>query len=81
MARTDAARKGANEKMTTIITDWAQWISGQTAASGALAILYSATAPELDGRHAALEPGSGRLYHRSSSELPLGVGLGVLRQQ
>lgn len=35
--------------MATIITDWAQWLSGQTAASGALAILYCATAPELEG--------------------------------
>jgi hypothetical protein len=54
MARTDIFRKGDHDKMATIITDWAQWLSGQTAASGALAILYCATAPELDGRHTTL---------------------------
>jgi hypothetical protein len=45
----DLFRKGDHEKMTTIITDWAQWIAGQTAASGALSVLYCATAPELEG--------------------------------
>lgn len=36
--------------MASVITDWAQWIGGQSAASGALSLLYCATAPELEGK-------------------------------
>jgi len=50
---TDIFRKGDHDKMATIITDWAQWLSGQTAASGALSLLYCATAPELEGEDAS----------------------------
>jgi NAD(P)-dependent dehydrogenase (short-subunit alcohol dehydrogenase family) len=50
LCRTDIFRKGDHEKMTTVITEWAQWVGGQTAASGALALLYCATAPELQGK-------------------------------
>eukprot|EP00879_Flechtneria_rotunda_P009861 GHRR01010313.1.p1 GENE.GHRR01010313.1~~GHRR01010313.1.p1 ORF type:complete len:372 (+),score=104.96 GHRR01010313.1:231-1346(+) len=50
MCRTDIFRKADHDKMASIITDWAQWIAGQTAASGALSLLYCATAPELEGK-------------------------------
>lgn len=50
MAHSDAFRKGDNAKLTTHITDWAQWMSGQTTESGALSILYCATSPDLDGK-------------------------------
>jgi hypothetical protein len=50
LTRTDLFRKGDHDKMTTFITDWAQWVSGQSAESGALSLLYCATAPELQGK-------------------------------
>eukprot|EP00878_Enallax_costatus_P016154 GHUV01016944.1.p1 GENE.GHUV01016944.1~~GHUV01016944.1.p1 ORF type:complete len:408 (+),score=106.41 GHUV01016944.1:160-1383(+) len=50
MCRTDLFRKGDHDKMATQITDWTQWIAGQTAASGALPLLYCATAPDLEGK-------------------------------
>ena len=49
LTRTDIFHKGDHEKMTTIITDWGQWLAGQSAESGALSLLYCATAPELQG--------------------------------
>lgn len=49
MTRTDVFRKADHDKMASIITDWMQWIAGQTAESGALPLLYCATAPELQG--------------------------------
>eukprot|EP00879_Flechtneria_rotunda_P007465 GHRR01007831.1.p1 GENE.GHRR01007831.1~~GHRR01007831.1.p1 ORF type:complete len:433 (+),score=143.65 GHRR01007831.1:508-1806(+) len=49
-ARTDIFRKSDHEKMSTVITDWMQWLGGQSAESGALPLLYCATAPELEGK-------------------------------
>lgn len=49
MCRTDLFRKADHDKMASVITDWAQWMVGQSAESGALAPLYCATAPELEG--------------------------------
>jgi hypothetical protein len=49
LCRTDIFRKADHDKMASVITDWAQWLSGQTAESGALPVLYCTTAPELKG--------------------------------
>jgi hypothetical protein len=49
MSRTDIFRKGDHDKLTTVITDWAQWVAGQSAESGSYSLLYAATAPELAG--------------------------------
>lgn len=50
MARTDIFRKADSSKPASVATDWAQYLAGQSAESGALALLYCATAPELDGK-------------------------------
>lgn len=51
LVRTDIFRKADHDKLASVTTDWAQWLSGQTAESGALPLLYCATAPELEGGH------------------------------
>ena len=50
IARTDLFRKADHEKMASVVTDWAQWLSGQKAENGALSLLYCATAPKLEGK-------------------------------
>lgn len=50
---TDIFRKADHSKLKSVVTDWAQWISGQSAESGAHALLYTATAPELEGERVA----------------------------
>jgi NAD(P)-dependent dehydrogenase (short-subunit alcohol dehydrogenase family) len=50
IARTDAFRKGDHEKTTSVVTDWAQFFTGQSAASGALSMMYCATSPDLEGK-------------------------------
>jgi hypothetical protein len=49
LARTDIFQKEDHGKLASIITDWAQWLTGQSAESGALPVLYCATSPELQG--------------------------------
>jgi len=52
LARTDIVRdpKADHSKAASVITDWASWVVGQTAEEGAVALLYTATAPELTGK-------------------------------
>jgi NAD(P)-dependent dehydrogenase (short-subunit alcohol dehydrogenase family) len=50
ICRTDLFRKADHDKMASVVTDWMQWLGGQTAASGALALLYCATSPDLEGK-------------------------------
>ena len=50
IARTDIFRKGDHNKTTSVVTDWAQFFTGQSAASGALSMVYCAVSPDLEGK-------------------------------
>lgn len=52
----DIFRKADHSKPASVATDWSQHLTGQTAANGALSMLYAATSPDLEGEAALLMP-------------------------
>lgn len=50
IARTDIFCKADHDKWTSIVTDWAQWLSGQSAETGAMSLMYCAASPDLSGK-------------------------------